>query len=128
MADIGNVVLKDHSNTNVTYVPVSEAGSVFALENNLDGRPAFAKRLTLQTRRVPTTGSHLVTGKLTIPVIEADANGNNQVVATDIVDIKFRLSSRSTANQRKETRNSIAALIADATIVAAAIDNAEGIF
>jgi hypothetical protein len=128
MAEISNVVLKDHSDLDVTYTPVSEEAGVYVLENNTDGRPAFAKRLTLATRRVPSTGTHVVTGKLVLPVVEPDANGNDQVVGSNIFDVKGRFSPRSTTNAREELRNSAVALFADGSLVAGLIDNAEGLF
>lgn len=126
MPQLTPVVLNDSQAAPVTFSPLGISQGIASLAARTSGKPALDKGLTLSSRKQPN-GAYRVTAKMTLPVLETDSQGQEQVIDNTIVDITVRCPGKSDLTARQDARTFIKALAED-TVFTALVDNLEGMY
>jgi len=125
MAAKANVVLKDHADADVTFVPRDTSSGVTTYVQT-GGVPADEKTLTISMVK-KSSGGRKATVKLTLPVVQDVAVGGiskptkvRAAYATLVLDF----SEVSTTAERQDMRKALDAL-ASAAVFTALVDNTD---
>lgn len=120
MAAAGNLTLKDYADVNVVYYPVRiKTGEEATYVDRTNNVLAAQSRAGIYFSESATTRK--VLGKVTFPVLNATTG---LLSHTMVGTFDLRLPLVGTLTERQQLRKRLAALIADA-IVVAAVDNGE---
>jgi len=125
MAAKANVVLKDHADANVTFVPRDTSNGVTTYVNTA-GVPADEKTLTISMAKT-STGKRKGLVKLTLPVVQDVAVGGISKptkVRAAYATLTLEFSDVSTTNERQDMRKALDALMS-ASVLSDLIDNTD---
>jgi len=125
MAAFAPVVLKDHADADVTFAPRDIVNGVATLVNST-GVPIGDKRLSLAIQNVGNNGRRRVSFKLVLPVVQdvvVAGISKPTVVRTAYADVTLTFDATSSLNERKDLREHLRTLCADASFGSAAIDS-----